>query len=161
MPSNEPAIEFSAETRINAPASSVWRLMIEAAREPEWMRAVRSAEFVGPQRGYALGACMRRRGRFLGIEIRWDSEIVALEPDRRIVFRHTGGAIGGESLWEVIPTAEGCCVRLASRGPAPRPLARFPALAAMIGRVGLRGDLARLKRLAEVPDRRPREAGDI
>jgi len=161
MPSVGNMIEFSAEARINAPASSVWRLMTDAAREPAWMRAVRKVEFIGTQRHYALGASTRRSGRFLGIEIRWESEIIALEPDRRIVFRHVGGAIGGESRWEVTPTSDGCSVRLTSKGPAPGPLAWFPALAALVGRAGLRGDLARLKRLAEAPENRPREAGEI
>lgn len=142
-------VEFAAEIDVNAPASSVWALLVDPRRESEWMRAVKEVSFVAPAHGYAAGARMRRSGGFAGIKLSWESEIAACEPDRLIVFRHVGGALSGESRWELAPTPNGCRVRLSSRGPAPKGLAWFPALAALIGRAGLKGDLSRLKRLAE------------
>jgi uncharacterized protein YndB with AHSA1/START domain len=142
-------VEFSAAIDIAATPETVWRVMTDISREPEWMPAVRASAFIGEPQGYAVGARMRRAARFLWIDMSWESEIVRCEPDSVVVFKHVGGALKGESRWRVTPTEGGCTVVLESEGPAPGPLAWFPALAAAGGRAGLRRDLGRLKRLAE------------
>ena len=142
-------VRFSAATDIAAAPEAVWWVMTDVAREPEWMAAVRVATFVGDVQGYEVGARMRRQARFLWIDMSWESEIVRYEADSVIVFKHVGGALKGESRWSVTPTAGGCRVVLESDGPAPGPLAWFPALAAAGGHAGLKRDLARLKRLVE------------
>jgi uncharacterized membrane protein len=141
-------IEFSATREIMAPPENVWRIMTDIAREPQWMTAVGRVDFIGDPSSYAVGARMRRSGKFLWIELVWESEIVTCEPPRLIRFLHSG-AIRGESRWEIEPMSGRCRVRLWSRGPAPGPLAWLPSLAVQGGRLGLRGDLARLKRVAE------------
>jgi len=141
-------IEFSATREIAAPAEHVWRILTDIARESQWMTAVGSVAFIGDPASYAVGARMRRSGKFLWIELSWESEIVACEPQERIRFRHSG-AIEGESRWEIEPTSGGSRVELWSLGPAPGPLKWLPSFAAYGGRLGLQGDLARLKRLAE------------
>lgn len=142
-------IEFSAELEIGAAPDAVWRTMTDPSRESDWMRAVHNVAFVGEAEGYAIGAHMRRSGKFLWMTLSWESEVVAFEPGGLVAFRHVAGALKGESRWELTPTGSGCRVRLASAGPPPGPLTRFPGLAAAAGRAGLRGDLARLKRLVE------------
>ena len=141
-------ITASAETEIAASPETIWQIMTDAAQEGAWMRAVRSAEFIGGG-GYAIGSRMRRSGRFLGFPLTWESEISDVFPARRIVFRHVAGALRGESHWEIEPVDGGSRVRLVTKGPAPGPLAWAPALATAMVRRGLEGDLARLKRLAE------------
>jgi uncharacterized protein YndB with AHSA1/START domain len=141
-------VEFSATGTIRAPPEAVWRVLTDLEREAQWMRAVGRVEFVGEVKRYAAGARMRRSGRFLWMHLVWNSEIEACEPRRLIRFRHAG-AIKGESCWEIEPAPEGCTVRLSSVGPAPGPLKWMPALAAYGGRLGLQGDLARLKRIVE------------
>jgi hypothetical protein len=147
-------VEFSAASEIAAPAKHVWLIMTDIARESQWMTAVGSVAFVGDPTSYAVGARMRRRGKFLWIELSWESEIVVCEPMRQIRFRHSG-AIRGESCWEIEPTSAGCRVRLWSLGPAPGPLRWLPGFAAYGGRLGLKGDLARLKDLAETAQASP------
>ena len=147
-------IEFSATSEIAAPAEHVWRIMTDIARETQWMTAVGSVAFVGDPASYKVGARMRRSGKFLWIELSWESEIVVGEPMKQIRFRHSG-AIRGESRWEIEPTSAGCRVRLWSLGPAPGPLKWLPGFAAYGGRLGLKGDLARLKRLAESAQANP------
>ncbi len=142
-------VEFSAEVTVGASPEALWRVMSDPAREPEWMRAVTEAVFLGGATGYEVGARMRRGGRFLWFDLSWESVVAAYEPARLAVFRHEGGALRGESRWELRPTEQGCRVTLASTGPAPGPLKWAPALAAAGGRMGLRGDLARLKALVE------------
>jgi uncharacterized membrane protein len=141
-------IEFSATSEAAAPAEQVWRIMTDIARESQWMTAVGSVAFIGDSASYAAGARMSRRGKFLWIELSWESEIVACEPPRQIRFRHSG-AIEGESRWGIESTPGGSLVELWSLGPAPGPLRWLPGVAAYGGRLGLQGDLARLKRLAE------------
>src|SRR6516165_6270176 len=99
-------IEFSATREIAAPVEHVWRIMTDTARESQWMTAVGSVAFIGDLASYAVGARMRRSGKFLWIELSWESEIVACEPHKQIRFRHSG-AIGGESRWEIDPTSAG------------------------------------------------------
>lgn len=143
-------IEFTATTEIAASPAEVWQAMTDVAREPAWMRAVKMVAFVGDPSAYVVGARMRRSGRFLWFDMSWESELVEIEPEKLAVFKHVAGALQGESRWALSPTASGCQVTLASTGPAPGPMAWFPALAAAGGRAGLRGDLKRLKRVVEV-----------
>jgi uncharacterized protein YndB with AHSA1/START domain len=141
-------IEASAEVEIAASPEEIWRIMTDTAHESAWMRAVRTVEFVGRDGGYETGRRMRR-SRFLGFGIAWESEISEVIPARRLVFRHVAGALRGESRWEIDPLAAGSRVRLVTKGPAAGVLAWAPALATAATRLGLRSDLARLKRLAE------------
>ena len=142
-------ITFAASTEVAAAPDAVWRVMTDIAREPEWMRAVAEVAFLSDVQAYALGARMHRRGKFLFFDMSWESELVAMEPDRRAVFKHVAGALQGESRWDLAPAAASCTVTLTSTGPAPGPLAWVPAIAAAGGRARLRGDLKRLKALVE------------
>jgi uncharacterized membrane protein len=141
-------IEIEAEIEIAAPPEAVWAVMSDPGRESAWMKAVRRAEFLGAA-GYGPGVRMRRSGRFLGKALAWESEIANYTPARHVLFRHVGGAVKGESRWEVAPAGAGSRVRLASRGPLPRGLAWLRPLAAMAARTALRADLRRLKKLVE------------
>lgn len=146
-------IAFAATIEIAAEPARVWRLLMAVSREPEWMRAVRDVTFLDDTAAYQIGARMRRRGKFLWFEMVWESEITALEPERLASFRHIGGALRGESHWRLIDTEDGCELTLASTGPAPKPLSLFPSIAEADGRAGLKGDLARLKKLIETSTR--------
>ncbi len=141
-------IDVAAEIAIAAAPDAVWAVMSDPRREPAWMRAVASAEFLGAA-GYAVGARMRRRGRFLGKAMAWASEIVECVPGRRLVFRHVAGSVRGESRWEIASADGGSRVRLASTGPLPRGLSLLRPLVAAGARAALRADLRRLKRLVE------------
>lgn len=143
-------IEIEAEIEIVATAEAVWAIMSDPGREHGWMRAVQKAEFVGAP-GYAVGARMRREGRFLGKRMAWESKIAECVAARLLVFRHVAGSVRGESRWEIAPAGAGVRVRLASLGPLPRGLAWLRPIAAMGGRAALRADLRRLKGLVEVP----------
>jgi uncharacterized protein YndB with AHSA1/START domain len=144
-----PVIEFSAEVETSAAPERVWAVMSDIGREPEWMQAVQRVEFTDGSAGYRPGARMRRAGRFIGMTLAWSSEVTEFRPDSLIAFRHTGGALSGESRWEIIPRPGGSTIRFSTRGPAPGPLAWFPALARLGGRLGQQRDVARLKRIAE------------
>src|SRR3954465_7653072 len=116
-------ITAAAEIEIAAAPEKIWRIMTDAAREGDWMRAVKRADFVGPESGYALGRRMRRVGGFLGFRLAWESELTDVAPHRRLAFRHVAGSLRGESVWEIEPAAGGSRVRLMTKGPAPGPLA--------------------------------------
>lgn len=150
-------IAFSATVNIAAAPSAVWAVMTDLAREPEWMRAVGEVSFVGNVTSYEAGARMQRRGHFLWITMSWESEIVAYEPGTLAVFKHVAGSLKGESRWEIDALVSGCRVTLASTGPAPGLFAMFPALARAGGRAGLKGDLARLKKIVEAAPRANRD----
>ena len=141
-------VAFAAEIDIAAPPHLVWRVLNDVALEPRWMLTTREVSFIGGN-GYSRGSRMQRRGSFFGYKLDWQSEIVEVVPERLIAFAHSG-KVTGSSRWELSPGPDaGTHVRFSSDGPAPRPLNRFPALAAWAGRAGLNGDLRRLKQLAE------------
>jgi uncharacterized protein YndB with AHSA1/START domain len=141
-------VAFEAEVEIAAPPEKVWRVLSDTTVESRWMRATSTVEFLTSPAHYRQGARMRRTGRFMGMTLRWNSEITECTPDGAITFRHDG-AINGSSRWELARTARGTRVRLRSEGPAPGPMKWFPGLAAQAGRAGLKSDLRRLKVLVE------------
>jgi uncharacterized protein YndB with AHSA1/START domain len=140
-------VHFEAEIGIAASPARVWDVLTSLKQEPRWMRATKAVAFTEGDH-YAKGARMERTGRFLGVTLRWRSEIAAVERDRLISFAHEG-AVKGISQWEIVPAPNGSRVRFWSEGPAPGPLAWLPGLAAMAGRAGLNADLRRLKHLVE------------
>ena len=123
--------------------------MSNVHREPEWMRAVRRVEFSDGSTDYRPGARMRRTGKFMGIPLTWASEVTNCEPGRLIAFRHTGGALVGESRWEIVARPGGSNIRFWTRGAAPTLFARLQSLARLGGRLGLRRDVTQLKQVAE------------
>lgn len=140
-------VEFEAQIEIAASPERVWGVLTDIRKESLWMRASKTVAFIDGD-GYRAGCRMARTGRFLGMTLRWQSDVTAVEPNRLIAFEHHG-AVKGKSRWEIMPSAAGCRVRLWSTGPAPGPFKWFPALAAAAGKAGLNGDLARLKQEVE------------
>ena len=141
-------VTFSAEVETSAAPSRIWAVMNDISLEPSWMQAVSSVSFLDDETAYHIGALMQREGHFLGMTLRWTSEIIGFETEKLIAFRHEG-AVKGTSRWEIIPGEGGVLIRFTTDGPAPGPLKWFPALAAAGGRAGLKGDVKRLKVLAE------------
>ncbi len=141
-------VTFSAEIKTTASPARIWAVMTNLSLEPTWMQAVSAVSFLNGETAYRVGAQMQREGGFLGMTLRWTSEITGYEQERLIAFKHEG-AIKGTSQWEIIPEQNGAVIRFTTDGPAPGPLKWLPALAAAGGRAGLKGDVKRLKVLAE------------
>ncbi len=140
-------VEFEASIEIAASPERVWSVLADIRKESLWMRATRSVAFISGD-DYQAGSRMLRMGRFLGMTLRWQSDVTAVEQNRLIAFRHDG-SVEGESRWEVTASPTGSRVRLWSTGPAPGPFKWFPKLAVAAGKAGLSGDLARLKQVVE------------
>ena len=141
-------VTFSAEITTTASPAQIWAVMSDISRESIWMQAVSSVSFLNDETSYRVGADMQREGHFLGMTLRWTSEITEYEQGRIIAFRHEG-AIKGTSHWEIIPEGDKTLIKFTTNGPAPGPLKWFAALAAAGGRAGLKGDVKRLKAVVE------------
>ncbi|MET0467244.1 MAG: SRPBCC family protein [Aeromicrobium sp.] len=103
---------ITVERTIKAPAASIFALLADAAKHPEFdgsgtVRGTRQASrplTLGTKFGMAM---------HMGVGYSTSNEVVEFEPDRRIAWRTTGakGLVGGR-IWryELEPTADGTLV---------------------------------------------------
>ena len=91
--------------RIDAPSERIFELAARVERWPELLphyRYVRTLADASEERHFAMGA---RRGP---IPVRWSATQRPLPDERRIEFRHTGGATRGmEVEWRFEPVEDG------------------------------------------------------
>jgi uncharacterized protein YndB with AHSA1/START domain len=140
-----PARTFDVAVQRTIPAhpERVASVMFNPRRDPEWMKAVRSAEPDGD--GVRAGARVRRTGRFLGRELRWTTEVVAVEMPRRLHLRIVQGSMRGEVEYTIAPSGADSVVTIRNTGEAPRFAPRWLLTFGM--RRALTADLRRLQEL--------------
>jgi uncharacterized membrane protein len=129
---------FTATQIIDRPADTVWRVLTDWHRAPDWMAGVDSVTAVGD---HTLRFVARKRER--------TSEITALQPGESITLTSVQGGVRANYTYSV--TAEGGTTRATlvadvTTKPLWRPVA--PALRALIRRTD-GGQLDALKRLVE------------
>jgi uncharacterized membrane protein len=129
---------FTATQIIDRPADTVWRVLTDWHRAPDWMAGVDSVTAVGD---HTLRFVARKRER--------TSEITALHPGESITLTSVQGGVRANYTYSV--TAEGGTTRATlvadvTTKPLWRPVA--PALRALIRRTD-GGQLDALKRLVE------------
>ena len=114
---------FVDEWDVAAPPAAVFDALADSRTYPEWWRPVYiSTEADGPP---AVGSISKQyfKGR-LPYRLHTTSEIVALEPPRRIEAK-VDGDLAGVGIWTLTPTDGGTHVRFDWRVNADRPLLRY------------------------------------
>lgn len=140
-------VEVAVSTQIGAAPDRVADVMFDAAREPEWMKAVASAGWSDPE--LRVGARAWQKGRFLGKEIGWTTHVTEYEPARRLTMRIDEGPFRGTVSYVIEPHEGGSRVTVGNEG-TPTAFAWMPRwLIERAMRSGMAGDLARLARLVE------------
>lgn len=138
-------IDVVCRIAIARPPGTVAAFMFDAANDPAWIGGVRRVEPARPGPP-ALGLRVGRAGAFLGKRIAWTTEIVELVPGARLRLALAEGPFRGTVTYEIAPDGAGAAVSIRNAGSA-KGLPDF--LAAPMVRLGVRGDLKRLKRVLE------------
>jgi uncharacterized protein YndB with AHSA1/START domain len=142
-------VDVAVRRQIAASPERVARVMFDAAREPEWMKAVSSAGWADAE--VRVGSRAWQKGRFLGKEIGWTTEVTEYEPSRLLTMRIDQGPFQGIVSYLVEPNEGGSRVTVRNAG-APTAFAWMPRwLIQRAMHTAMSGDLARLQRLAEEP----------
>ena len=107
-------VDVSVARRMMAPPEQVAAIMFEAAREPEWMRAVAAAGWYDAE--IRPGVKAWQRGRFLGKDISWTTEVTGYAPDSLLAMRIEGGPFRGTVTYTLTTAAGGCEVTIRNEG---------------------------------------------
>jgi uncharacterized membrane protein len=137
--------DVAVHRRIAAPPERVAAVMFNPRRDPDWMKAVRSVQ--PREDAVQPGARVQRTGRFLGRELRWTTEVLAIDAAQRLHLRIVEGSMRGDIEYLIAPTASGSDVTIRNTGDVPRFAPRWLLVAAM--RRSLAADLERLAALVE------------
>ena len=86
-------IEIARERIISAPAASVWKVVAEAERLPDWYARAGSVEVL---EGAGLGRRQRLRSQWMGQDSEVDQVVTAFEPEHLLEWRHEAERLGGQ-----------------------------------------------------------------
>ena len=115
-------IEIVRESRVDAPVESVWKIVSDPERAPEWFTF---AERVEVRSGQEVGQLRTQHGRWGSKKSEVDQEITDFEPNRLLAWRHVAERLNGkpaprfaastEFRIELEPAGAATTVRLRSR----------------------------------------------
>lgn len=115
-------IEIVRESRVDAPVESVWKIVSDPDRAPDWFTF---AERVEVKEGQGVGQLRTQHGRWGSKHAEVDQEITAYEPNRLLAWRHLAERLDGKPApkfaastdfsIELEPAADATMVRLRSR----------------------------------------------
>lgn len=95
-------VELTVPVDVDAPAEAVWEKATDWPGQGEWILGTRVV-VDGPGDGRHFGARLRAVTGVGPLSVTDTMEIVAWEPPRRCVVRHTGKVIRGDGVFEVVP----------------------------------------------------------
>lgn len=140
-------VDVTVEREFRASPEVVAAVMFDASREPAWMRAVEAAGPAGTPAG--VGSRAWQKGRFLGKEIRWETEVTKYEPARLLSMRIDGGPFRGSVSYRIERVGSGSRVAIRNEGE-PTAFGWMPSwLIAKAMRGAMGADLTRLQQLVE------------
>jgi uncharacterized membrane protein len=86
-------IKIVRSVRIPAPADSVWPVVSDAGRAPEWFTFAERVEVLS---GAGIGQRRRQHGRWSGKPVEVDQEIVEYQPERVLAWCHLAERVAGK-----------------------------------------------------------------
>jgi uncharacterized membrane protein len=141
-------ISVESSIEILRPVEAVFTFVSDKRKSPQWQGTVKEAH-VMPDGPPTVGAKVTEVVSFLGVKLETTGEITALEPNRSISIKATGGPTSAEETWRFEATGEG--TRLSGTLQAePGGLFKVagPLLAGQLKKQ-IEADLQRLKALLE------------
>jgi uncharacterized protein YndB with AHSA1/START domain len=136
------SLDVTAEVRIARDPQTVWRLMTDPAREPEWIGGLKEARLIG-ETPLGEGSRVRRVASFLGRRIEYVNEVAEMDAPHLLDMR----SVVAPFPMRITYTLEGeheTTVRNRVRGGT-----RLSALMAPLVRRNIQRDLERLRGLVE------------
>lgn len=85
-------VEITRERTIPASAGTVWQVVADAHRLPEWYARAEKLEIL---EGEGLGRRQRMTSHWRGQDSEVDLVVTAFEPERRLEWRHEAERLGG------------------------------------------------------------------
>ncbi len=140
-------VDVGAEIEIGADPADVAAVMFDASRTADWMQAVDDVELVDA--ALVPGARVRYRGRVMGRDLVWESEVETVHFPHVLVLRIAEGPLAGTLRFDIQRSAAGLRARVRSSGEPGGLGAMPPALLREPMRAALAADLGRLKALVE------------
>lgn len=142
------SVDVAADIEIAADPADIASVMFDPAREAEWMGAVTGVEVLDP--ALVPGARVQHRGRVMGQEFTWTTEVEAIHFPHVLALRVSDGPLVGTMRFEIQRSGTGSRVRMRNVGEPGASLSFVPA--AMVSgplRAAMTADLERLKTLVE------------
>jgi hypothetical protein len=140
-------VNVTVTRELHATPEDVAAVMFDSAREPEWMKAVRAAGADDPI--LRVGARAWQKGRFLGKDIAWTTEVVNYLPNRSLELRIEGGPFEGTVRYLLESIASGTRASVQNEGQ-PTAFGWLPGwLVEIAMRTAMAADLKRLAALTE------------
>ena len=122
-------IEIVRESRIQAPAEDIWKIVSDPHRAPEWFTF---ADRVEVRSGSGVGQLRTQHGHWGRKPSEVDQEIIAYEPNHLLAWRHLAERLNGkpaprfaastEFSIELTPAGSATLVRLRTRQEPATPL---------------------------------------
>ncbi len=140
-------IDVSADIEIAADPADIAAIMFDPQREKDWIEMVQEVELI--DQALAPGAKVRHRGRVMGRDVAWVTEVEAVHFPHVLTLRVSDGPFLGTVRYDIQRSAGGSRARGRNVGE-PAGLGFLPA--SMIEgpmRAALTSNLARLKALVE------------
>ena len=109
-------IDVSAEIDISAAPADIAAVMFDAAREPDWIKAVSAVELIDP--ALAPGAKVRHQATVMGRAISWVSEVDAVHFPHVLAFRINEKHFVGTLRYDIQRSGIGSHVRVRTNGAA-------------------------------------------
>lgn len=141
------SIDISVEIEIDGAApADVAAVMFDPAREPDWIEAVTGVEVIDP--ALAPGARVVHRGKVMGRELSWTTQVEAVHFPHILTLQITEGPFVGTVQYNIQRSGGGSHVRVRNVGD---PTLRFVPAALVAGpmRSQMAADLERLKTLVQ------------
>jgi uncharacterized membrane protein len=140
-------VDVVVEIEVAAAPAAVAAVMFDPQRDPDWMTAVTSVEVIDP--ALAVGARVRRNGRFMGRDLTWTTAVEAVHFPHVLALQLADGPFTGTVRYEIARTAGGSRVRIRNTGRVAGGALIPAALVEAPMRKALQADLERLKSIVE------------
>ena len=133
---------------IAAPPETVWAMVADYARDPEWHEQITSARWTSSE-PHGLGSTLEIVEKAMGRELASSYEVTEYDAPRTSAIRSTSGALTTAIRRVVEPTGDGSRVRqVANAGPTGGARLFSPLFRVMMEKA-IRRDFERLKQLLE------------
>lgn len=140
-------VDVSVEIEIEGAApADVASVMFDPAREPQWIEAVTGVEVI--DKALAPGARVVHRGKLMGRELSWTTEVESVHFPHLLTLRITDGPFLGTVQYHIQRSGGGSQVRVRNVGEPTIPFVPASLIAGPM-RSTMAADLERLKALVQ------------
>ena len=143
------SIDITVETTIKLPRATVVAYVTDPANEPAWIEGIVESTPVTPG-PIGTGSRVSRVAKFMGRRIEYTPEVIALEPDKRLLMK-TDKPFPMTIEYQFTDADGGTLFRQRLQGGPGGVMGLFSPLMASMVRRNVRADMQRLRKMLETP----------